>query len=118
MKLSEAIKALEDGKKIRETGWDPHDYIYLDSSQTTYSQLGSPFSPVFQLCDRWEIYQEPKRKIKLWPALMRKNGHNSPASMTGALFADDEKAKHYCGEKYVRLLTEYPAIEIEVDANE
>ena len=31
MKLWEAMKALEEGKKVRRIDWAPNEYIYIDS---------------------------------------------------------------------------------------
>lgn len=63
MKLSEAIKALEDGKKIRMSSWPKIFYIYyspeqsslLDSKGNVWYGL---FSTMFLTHNSWELYKE------------------------------------------------------------
>ena len=62
MKLWEAMKALEKGKKVRRLDWEEYEYIYIDSFGEVITNYGSK-------CDRnildnvyahWEIYNEKK----------------------------------------------------------
>ena len=60
MKLWEAMKALESGKKVRRIDWAPDEYIYLDIYHEVIDNNGS-------LADKdildnihmtWEIYKD------------------------------------------------------------
>ena len=64
----------------------------------------------------YDIYVEPKPKVKTWPALTKEEGCNPCVSRT--LFPDESAAKSYFGDTFVRLVTEYPAVEVEVDDDE
>ena len=60
MKLWEAMKALEDGKKVRRIDWAPNEYIYLDSYNEVINNYGT--SADKEILDNiymtWEIYKD------------------------------------------------------------
>ena len=58
----------------------------------------------------YDIYVEPRKTVKMWPVLYR----HLNSYYIGMLFADEAEAKRIYGTNFVRLLTEYPAIEVEV----
>ncbi len=62
MKLSEAIAALEHGKKVRTRGWRSGVYLYYDEYQTCLTNNGChfEFSKDETAYVYWEIYEEPK----------------------------------------------------------
>lgn len=60
MKLWEAMKALEDGKKVRRIDWAPNEYIYIDSYNEVINNYGA--SADKEILDNiymtWEIYKD------------------------------------------------------------
>lgn len=57
MRFSEAIAALEEGKKIRNSEWIKGKWVSqegADSDETIY------YIPLDQMKDDWELYEEPK----------------------------------------------------------
>lgn len=60
MKLWEAMKALEDGKKVRRIDWAPNEYIYIDSYNEVINNYGAPADK--EILDNiymtWEIYKD------------------------------------------------------------
>lgn len=61
MKLWEAIKSLEEGKKIRKVDWDSDFYVYKYKEGVYYQSDGLNFDVIY-LCNttEWEIYKEKK----------------------------------------------------------
>lgn len=118
MKFSEAMLMLEQGKKIRRKTWRPDAYyIFIHDCILDENNL-----PVFMAVDTslkadWEEYIEPKKKriVKMWPAII-KAGDND-CYISSYLYCSIESAKS-ANRNTVRLLTEYPAIEIETDGIE
>lgn len=74
MNTAEAMQALLDGKKIRCLGWDDSEYIYLkDGVITCEKELISLFESEYE----YELYQEPKQKVKLYPFAVLRNKHGA-----------------------------------------
>lgn len=76
MKFLEAIKAMEEGKKVRSIEWPREEYVFLSKSghikneENIDSNLYSD-SP----SQEWEIYQEPEKTYTFHQALkLLKNG--------------------------------------------
>lgn len=63
--------------------------------------------------DEWSLYIEPKKKVSMWPALC----HDGDTwYMTNSLFSIVAFEAHKRrNDNSIRLLTEWPAIEVEVD---
>lgn len=63
MTFYEALKALNEGKKIRKKWWHAGDYIWLDEKNTLKNKNGSEVSVAvdfdFMTKNEWEIYEEP-----------------------------------------------------------
>lgn len=63
MTFDEALKALNEGKKIRKKWWHAGDYIWLDEKNTLKNKNGSEVSVAvdfdFMTKNEWEIYEEP-----------------------------------------------------------
>ena len=118
MKFSEAMLMLEQGKKIRRKTWRPDAYyIFIHDCILDENNL-----PVFMAVDTslkadWELYEEPKKKriVKMWPAII-KAGDNS--YYTSSYFYCSIESANSANRNTVRLLTEYPAIEIETTNDE
>lgn len=66
MKFSEAMKALEEGKKVKRDKWPSDKYIKISNKLIVKSQKGRSNDYEFSLltrhllADDWEIYQEPE----------------------------------------------------------
>ena len=60
MKLWEAMKALEEGKKVRRVDWEPYEYIYIDSYNEVINNYGSKADNKIldNIYARWEIYKD------------------------------------------------------------
>ena len=61
MKFWEAMKCLEEGKKVRRLGWHEGEYLYIDEKHNICDEYGN----YAELCyignkDNWEIYEEKK----------------------------------------------------------
>lgn len=63
MTFYEALKALNEGKKIRKKWWYAGDYIWLDKDNILKDKNGSKtYSSLrfdFKTNNEWEIYEEP-----------------------------------------------------------
>lgn len=114
MKLYEIQDYLN--KKVRRNHWSPGDYIcfdkgiWVDENGTQY-----PMSATLIGVNDWEEYREPKRKVKMWPALF-KHGDKGRYWISSNLFDSIPTAEEFGGlATPIRLLTEWPAVEVEVD---
>lgn len=59
MKFSEAMKALEDGKKVRCCSWGEEEWVNKDTILPDWMRLNCSC-----LIDQyWEVYEEPKPKL-------------------------------------------------------
>ena len=60
MKFWEAMKLLEEGKKVRQNHWFPHEYI-----DNWYTQDGEEWliCGSINIGREWELYEEPKPKL-------------------------------------------------------
>lgn len=62
MKFWEAMKALEEGKKVRNINWDKEGFIYLDEysvcDENNFDVDDSVIDGYF-VTSEWEIYKEP-----------------------------------------------------------
>ena len=69
MKTWEAIKALENGKKVRYESWEEGKYLYVsDNVIVWYNGLAIDPDTIMTLKDGWQIYIEyiePPEKIEL-----------------------------------------------------
>lgn len=113
MKFSEAMALLEQGKKVRCKSWSENGYC----CKSEYGNLEVPnttYTDMFHVDDTWEEYVEPKKKriVKMWPAVI--GADSNSYYLTDNLYESLEVAKEK-NESVVRLATEYPAIEVEVE---
>lgn len=58
MKFHEAMKELEDGKKIRLFHWDKYEYIYINSQNYVVDEVSKSYE-IDRVWDNWELYEEP-----------------------------------------------------------
>ncbi len=61
---AEIYQALLDKKKIRQSAWPPHEFIHLKNGNIVFQNDGE-FSPSFSSINNWELYQQPKQKVKI-----------------------------------------------------
>ena len=64
--MKEIYQALIDGKKIINKSWGGSLYFYLDENGNTVNQDKKRDGYFLTDFDNWEIYQEPKKKTKLY----------------------------------------------------
>ncbi len=65
MKTWEAIKALEEGKKVRHSKWHETEYIYMDENKNIIEKGNFEFVFTrFNSSGGWEIYEETKNKCE------------------------------------------------------
>lgn len=63
MKFSEAMKALEEGKSVRQKGWSKETYLFIISNEIYIHHQEGCHRYKFSrppIDDDWEIYQEPE----------------------------------------------------------
>ena len=65
MKLWEAMKALEEGKKVRRVDWESYEYIYIDSYNEVINNYGSKADNKIldNIYVKWEIYKDKSDRI-------------------------------------------------------
>lgn len=59
MRFYEAMKLLEEGKKVRKTSWEKDGYIYKNSDNLFADEMNDE-NPVFSIEGEWEEYIEPE----------------------------------------------------------
>ena len=62
MKFWEAMKHLEEGKKVRRTIWEENEYLYVDENHDIKDEEGYHFELCTTGKDDWEVY-EPKKEV-------------------------------------------------------
>lgn len=64
MRFSEAMKALEEGKKVRIKHWQENCCLCIGSDGTIFDQAkDSTFCIEEWLLTEWELYEEPERTL-------------------------------------------------------
>lgn len=53
----EALKALEEGKKVRKHFWNKEYYLYVGDENKIYNNAGRQFG-IAELADYWELFEE------------------------------------------------------------
>lgn len=100
------------GKKIRQSDWRNNCFITLLAIGNTgvYACDENEYESVYGGFD-WETYEEPKKKVKMWQALV-KNIQGDYLS-TRDFYANEEAARaDSLGTTFIKLL---PHTEIEVE---
>ena len=70
MKLWEAMKALEEGKKIRKDNWDLGEYVYKNEYGNYITNEGIYFDIIRGANDNnWEIYNDRKECLEIFKEL-------------------------------------------------
>ena len=65
MKFSEAMKLLEEGKKVRRTNWSKEEYMYKNENDTAMTEDGREYDFTWSICGDWEEYIEPTDNTKI-----------------------------------------------------
>ena len=100
MKLEECLGAYREGKTIISC----EGYVFHNLNTGGCEPLSSACER--ELLGEWTIKEEPKPKVKMWPALCCFNeGHYW--NITGRLFASEKEAHAYC-KTYKKVI--WPAI--------
>lgn len=60
MRFYEAMKLLEEGKKVRKIEWETGEYIYKNSDDLLADETKTE-NPVFSIEGEWEEYIEPEQ---------------------------------------------------------
>ena len=71
MTKRDAIQAMLDGKKVRQTPWPDGVYIFYNGNSFTDDKHRHMNMNTYPSGPHWEIYEEPKKKIKIAPMLYR-----------------------------------------------
>lgn len=70
----EAIKAMCDGKKVYNTEWDMSEqYLYMSSKGRINDNDDDMVNISVEYDDGWEIFVEPKEKVKLYKYIWKRN---------------------------------------------
>ena len=88
----EAFEAMKQGKKVRATHWDTGNFIVLLKSGEIVDQRDNREISLFGAyhADEYEIYEEPKKKITLYRAVVWR--HSTGAMyLTGTNFYESKK---------------------------
>lgn len=67
MKFWEAMKALEEGCKVKHEGHKPGKYFHIKNNDICDNENAHiSFGPAIISFKNWEIYEEPKVKKEVW----------------------------------------------------
>lgn len=59
MKFWEAVKTMEEGKKVRKVNWEDEAYIYIDENSEIRDNEGF-YPALYCINEKWEIYEDKK----------------------------------------------------------
>lgn len=65
MNILEALKLVQEGKKVRKNWWVNDSYIYMNSVGDVIWSSGEPYKSPLNLVDTWEEYKEMPKDVKL-----------------------------------------------------
>lgn len=97
MKFEECIPALRLGKKIKRPGWGEFCHLHANDNFKIGEWLEY---------DDFEIVENPKQKVKYYPALVY-DSFNKPY-ISNLLYKNEEQAMIYFGCNFIRLIKEVP----------
>jgi hypothetical protein len=90
-----AYLELLNGNKIRFGSWLPDSYLSMDDFGIIRTQDGSRYRISLSENDRYEIYTEPKRKVRYAPVIFKRPYPDELCRST-ALFASEAEAIEWC----------------------
>ena len=93
MRFWEAMKALEEGKKVRVKDWDEDHFIHLDATQFMINNLGVAAAiPPTSINKNWELFEEPQEPEKLYLWIFK--GSDSNWHVDNRLRSKEKYGKH------------------------
>lgn len=101
----ELFEHLLNGGKVRGSEWDNGVFIHFSDGELKYEDGSFSEIAVLSCPDEFEKYEEPKKKVKLYPALIRDS--IGTYFITEQLYSDVEKAREANGKRFVNLLTDW-----------
>lgn len=114
--MKELIKV---GAKVRKYEWKDNHFLFITAvGEETFLAKHSvnypSFETIFMIRDDWELYEEPKKKVMMYPALLITNASDSKTGylVTESLFETEKEAKDRYTYTFVKLLTDR-GIEVE-----
>ena len=66
MNNREAIQAMLDGEKVKLSVWSTGDFLEMDDDGDYIDSVGTCITMGDYGSGEWEIYKEPKKKVKMW----------------------------------------------------
>lgn len=96
MNREEAIKAMLDGKRVRGIEWELGMYSYYELTRVfpdfpfrlVYKESNQPLDFLYE-AENWELYKEPKLKVKKWQWVISYTPHNEQLTIYFYAHADD-----------------------------
>lgn len=118
MKFSEAMRALEEGKKVRAKEDPPNHYIIkilekilLRSNGKSYDKSSSPLGCLF--LQEWEIYEEPERTLSFMEMVQGlkegKSFHRLSASIAVGAYGNEDCLNKFFRSSDVMRLEDFEA---------
>lgn len=111
--IEEMIEALNEGKKVRSVSWRKECYLIKEkNSNSVFDEYGENHQFSFKsLRLKWELFEEPKEKVRYYPALYTMKSNNryyvSEILYKNAILAkNDENIIN----TFTRLITEIPEL--------
>ena len=72
MKFWEAMKSLEEGKKVRHISWYDAHYLYIDNCGIVRHSIGGEeYKEVVDMHSEWELYDDRKEVPKIFKDLYK-----------------------------------------------
>lgn len=65
MNILEALKLVQEGKKVRKDWWEKENYIYKDDRGDLVWCTGEPYKSPINFVETWEEYKEMPKGVKL-----------------------------------------------------
>lgn len=119
MNREEAIKAMLEGKKVRINTWFSNVYCYFDIQCTQMpfrhvSNSGDDIMSNFLLHKEniWELYVEPKQKIKKWQWII-KLSNNITEQLTVGFYKNAKKVLEDYHSSTIIQQADWTMIEVE-----
>jgi hypothetical protein len=115
--LGEILIALGEGKKIRHLNYLDDEYIHVLHGQIEEAEgisWETEINDEFDQPSEWSLYQPPKKKVKLAPALYR-DCYTKQYILTYVQFKSEKDAMNYSLHEFVKWPVG-PFIEIEEES--
>lgn len=107
----EAMRALADGKKIRNIEWAPNMHLSLISGHIC-TEGGHGYA--ITNFNNFELYQEPKQKVRMWKWAFQYKS-SGKVSDTSNYFRNQEEVEEMFKKSNIRILQKIETSMIEVE---